>query len=111
MKPNQKLYVVVRNDLGPGQQMAQAIHAFREFGERFSESEADWYRQSNHICVLQVKNAEELIELKTRAGRQGIKSAWFLEPAYDYSITAVAFEPTDEVSAFLQYLPLAGKNV
>jgi len=109
VKPDQKLYVVVRADLTPGQQMAQSIHAFREFCETFPETEARWYLRSNHICVLQVANADELLELKAEAGKRRIRCAWFLEPAYGHSITAVSFEPTDEVSKFLQYLPLAGK--
>lgn len=108
MRFNQKLYVVVRADLGPGQQMAQSIHAFREFGEAFPKEEAEWYRKSNHICVLEIANADELLSLKAEAAKRGMKSAWFLEPAYGYSVTAIAFEPTDAVSEFLRYLPLAG---
>jgi peptidyl-tRNA hydrolase len=111
MRPDQKLYVVVRADLTPGQQMAQSIHAFREFGEAYPEIEKRWFVRSNYICVLQVANADELLELRAEASKRKMRSAWFLEPAFGYSITAIAFEPTEEVSRFLADLPLAGKTV
>ena len=111
MESNQKLYVVVRADLTYGQQMAQAIHAFREFGAKFPEQELDWYLNSNYICVLQVPTAHDLLDLKLKTAELGFRSAWFLEPAYGNSVTAIAFEPTPEMSKFLQYLPLAGKDI
>jgi len=105
-----KLYIVVRQDLTPGAQIAQSIHAFREYIEEHYESEAKWYALSNTIVVLGVANERELRELSELAFREKILKAEFREPAMIMSLTAVAFEPCLRTSQFLAHLSLAGKQ-
>ncbi len=104
----EKLYVVVRNDLSPGSQIAQSIHAFREYVEVHFESEAEWYATSNTIVVLKVENELELKSLSNQAFENQILRAEFREPAMNMSLTAVAFEPGPKTSYFLSNLSLAG---
>jgi len=106
-----KLYIVVRQDLSSGAQIAQSIHAFREFVEHHYDAEAQWYSKSNIIVVLGVSDEQELLILSSEAFKQGISRAEFREPDMMMSLTAVAFEPTSEVSFFLSHLSLAGRTL
>ena len=47
-----KLYVVVRADLSPGVQAAQALHAHRAFVAEYPEVERVWFETSNTISIL-----------------------------------------------------------
>lgn len=90
--------------------MAQALHAFREYGEYHAESEKNWYRTSNTIAVLNAEDETHLMELRSGAVENGIKFAMFAEPDLGHSITAIAFEPGEKTSQFLVRLPRAGKT-
>lgn len=111
MQPGDKLYVVVDARLTPGQKMAQAIHAFREFIDYYPDLEAEWYRDSNYICVLEAPTEAHIMDLCNLANESGIRFAYFEEPHYRDTlwVTAAAFEPGQLTSNFLQHLPLAGK--
>lgn len=100
-----KLYIITRRDLKPGQQACQAIHAAREFVEKFPNQERDWYLSSNHICLLSVENEDELWNLYFRGRTAGIPSARFAEPDFGDQLTAIAFSPL--ASELCAGLPLA----
>jgi peptidyl-tRNA hydrolase len=104
-----KLYVVVREDLSPGSQMAQSLHAFREFVEYHPEIEKEWYKTSNTIVILGCKNESELVQLRLDAIARNIKFSIFKEPYLEDSITSIAFEPGLKTSEFLSSLKLAGQ--
>lgn len=103
-----KLYIVVRQDLRPGSQIAQAIHAFREYVEKHPESEREWYSNSNTIVVLGCNDEQELWHLWKNA--PGF-AAEFREPDFDDELTAVAFQPGNESALYLSHLNLALKQV
>lgn len=67
MSPTSKLFLVTREDLSFGQQAVQAAHAFREFIEQHRETEAVWYRSSNHLALLSVPNEKALENLMREA--------------------------------------------
>lgn len=48
-----KLYIIVLKSLSSGLKAAQACHAARAFQEEHTAIEADWYRTSNNIVVLE----------------------------------------------------------
>ena len=100
-----KLYVIVRNDLCPGLQIAQACHALRAFVEDQPEAERSWHDASNNLVVLQVPNEEELTALGATLGSHGIPVAPFHEPDLDGSLTALAAGP--EARRYVCRLPLA----
>lgn len=104
-----KLYVVVRQDLAPGSQIAQSLHAFREYIEHHPESEKTWYKNSNTIAILGCQDEEELHSLMSLADGRGIKLAPFREPDFGDALTACAFEPGQKTSSFLSHLRSALK--
>ena len=87
-----KLYVLVRGDLAPGYQIAQAIHAKDEFTHMFPEVELDWRERSNTIIVLNVPCRHSLEKYVSKAMLQYIKCAVFHEPDLEGQATAAAFE-------------------
>lgn len=98
-----KLYIVVRADLPPGMQIAQACHALRQFTSVHSEIDRAWYEGSNNLVVLQVPGEDELFDLLARAGEIPITS--FREPDLDDDVTAIAIGP--QGSGLVSQLPLA----
>lgn len=104
-----KLYVVVREDLSPGAQMAQSLHAFREFVEHHQEVEREWYSTSNTIVILGVPGEGDLYGLIHTASDLNVKYSSFREPDMEDELTALAFEPGEKTSEMLKYLKLAGQ--
>lgn len=104
-----KLYVVVRQDLAPGYQIAQSLHAFREYIEQHPESEREWYKSSNTIAILGCENEEELVSLIGLAEGREIRHSPFREPDMGDALTACAFEPGLKTSCFLSHLRSALK--
>jgi len=102
---NEKLYLVVREDLSPGQQAVQAVHAFREFIRCHPQVDRSWYDSSNHLALLSVKGEHELNSLLLKARRRGLKVSSFREPDRDNELTAAALEP--RARTIVRGLPLA----
>jgi peptidyl-tRNA hydrolase len=90
IKNGDKLYIVVRQDLKPGSQLAQACHASFLFASEFPDETKDWMTNSNHIVILGIKSEDELIKLIESA--VDIKTAVFKEPDMNNQITAIALE-------------------
>lgn len=89
----EKLFVVVRNDLDPGLQMAQAIHAAIKYVLTHEEEARRWYEESNNLAVLQVPDEETLGALAQRVSVKdpAFQSSIFEEPDLDGARTAAAF--------------------
>lgn len=104
-----KLYIVVRQDLSPGAQIAQSVHAFREFVAHHSEIEKKWYKESNTIVILAADNEAHLHKLMEDGKKLDLAFAPFEEPDFGDEVTAVVFEPKPLTSEFLSLLPLAGR--
>ncbi len=60
MKVGDKLHVVVCSDLAAGPQGCQAIHAAIQFTFEHPEVCGEWYRDSNYLAFLSVKDEREL---------------------------------------------------
>ena len=103
----EKLYVVVREDLPPGSQAVQSIHAFRQFVKEFPDLEGTWFDMSNHLALLSVQDEDGLFRLISKALSKGLRYAGFHEPDLGNSLTAVAFEPGGRSKRLLRKLPLA----
>ncbi len=104
-----KLYVVVREDMPPGDQAVQAIHAARQFAADHPEVEGSWFRESNHIAFLSVPDLRALDDLLDRARRRGIPSSCFTEPDMGGARTAAAMPP--EARRICSGLPKALRGV
>lgn len=99
----QKLYVIVRSDLAPGLQLAQACHALRLFAADHPEVDKAWYEGSSNLVVLQAPSEEELLALAARAGE--VPTSVFREPDLGDEVTAIALGPTG--AGLVSQLPLA----
>jgi peptidyl-tRNA hydrolase len=102
----EKLYVVVRRDLSPGQQLSQAIHAADAFAVAHPQTKHDWMKQSNTLAVLSVDNEAQLEWLERRAFEKNVNFASFREPDLNHSLTAVVLEPNGK--CLCRKLRLAG---
>jgi len=51
-----KVYLVTRTDLPVGQRAVQAAHALREFNHLYPLEDAIWYRESNTLALLEVRD-------------------------------------------------------
>jgi peptidyl-tRNA hydrolase len=81
----EKMYVVVRDDLTIAQKAVQAGHALAEYLLRKSP---DW---TNGVLVyLKVDDKDKLYALKNQLLRHGYDCVWFNEPDLCSEITALA---------------------
>jgi len=88
-----KLYVVVRKDLPAGDQLCQAIHAAIQYAHDHPEPESRWFKESNHLAVLNVEDEPALEKLLLRAQDLDVTYSRFTEPDLNDSLTAIALEP------------------
>ena len=102
-----KLYVVTRQDLSPGAQAVQSMHAARQYGHDHPEIESEWFEKSNHLCMLSVSDETELRNLVEKAARKGVTFSTFSEPDMNNSLTAAAFEPGEKGRRLCSGLNLA----
>lgn len=100
-----KLHIVTRQDLDPGQQAVQAIHAMREFVREHPTVDQDWYENSNTLAFLAVRDEPELERLLSAAQERAIPCSAFREPDLDHELTAVALGP--KAKRLCRRLPLA----
>jgi hypothetical protein len=107
LKHGDKLFIIVREDLNPGSQAVQGMHAMRQFIADHPELEKKWFEISNHIAFLGVKDEVSLLKMYDRLERKGMKVSSFREPDLDDSLTAIAAEPV--AREFLLHLKLALK--
>lgn len=108
-KPVLKMYVLVRQDITPGYQIAQAIHAKDQFTHTYPDIEKQWYDASNTIVVLGVPNLETLHMFARLATETGLRNSLFYEPDIDQH-TALAIEPGEASAELLMQLRPAGRG-
>lgn len=101
-----KLFIVVRADLDPGLQMAQAIHAAIQWVIEDPDLSHIWHRQSNNVVVKHVSNEAALLELADKAEGKTCVVERFQEPDLAGAVTAVAIVGSG-ANALLRELPLA----
>jgi peptidyl-tRNA hydrolase len=92
--PSDKLYVVVRADLKPGEQTAQLGHAVAEFCFEHHTAAKEWHEKSNYICVLHIEDERSLSHLRMQLAKNHIPHSAFHEPDYDDEMTALVFHPS-----------------
>lgn len=103
----EKLYVVVRADLKPGAQIAQAGHAVAAFARRYNSTFEVWVEGANNLVVLSVTDETELNRLHERIIGAGAKAQRVHEPDLADQLTAIVFEGTKEAARAVSSLSLA----
>jgi peptidyl-tRNA hydrolase len=99
-----KLYIVVRSDLPPGLQAAQACHALSEFREAHPKVYAGWFATSKTLVLLGVPGMQDLESLAGRIKAAGVDLALNYEPDLAGELTAVALAP--QARGLVRTLPL-----
>jgi len=103
----EKLYIIVRNDIAPGLQIAQACHALREFVDAYPDLDRAWHTNHRNIVILQVPELSDLAALANEADAKAIPCSRFLEPDLGDQLTAIALAREGE--KIVSTLPLALK--
>jgi peptidyl-tRNA hydrolase len=104
------LYIAVRADLTPGQQLAQSVHAAFQFSVEHPELAKSWHTLSNYLVVVAVRDENELVSLWARAYDKHLMMSYVREPDYDNQVTALALEPGDIARRLCSQYPLALKE-
>lgn len=83
------MYVFVRRDISPGQQVVQSCHAVAKAAILYNNKlEID-----PHMVVLGVKTEAALFKAIEKLSKNNIKCQWFVEPDIGNQVTALATEP------------------
>jgi hypothetical protein len=83
------VYVLVRRDISPGQQVVQACHAAAKAAVLYNgKLEVD-----PHVVVCGVKTETALFRAIEKLNENGIRCQWFIEPDMGNQVTAIATEP------------------
>lgn len=107
---DKRLYVVVRNDLLPGLQISQSIHAKDDFTHEYPVEEKRWRDTSNTIIVLS-GTSDQLYSVISKALTHDVKYSRFKEPDLNNQVTAVALEPGEKTVEIVKGLPLALRDL
>lgn len=86
------MYILVREDLSPGQQVVQACHAVAEAARFFLSKE----EEHPHFVICGVKNETALRKAYFKIQEQGIQLQAFIEPDIGNQMTAIATEPVSD---------------
>lgn len=97
-----RLYIIVRQDLHAGLQLAQACHALQAMNDQHPAVVASW---EGNIVVLGARDQQHLSELFCELQRAKIPVATFCEPDEGGELTAMAAH--GDASRKLSHLPLA----
>lgn len=98
--------MIARGDLTPGQQAVQAAHAAINFTFEHPARASPWFRDSNTLVLLQVRDEKELLKLLYKAQDMWIDSTAFREPDLNNSLTAIALEPGEPTERLVKNLKL-----
>lgn len=104
-----KLVVVVRDDLTPGQKLAQSLHAGLDLSLQHPEITREWHQKSNTVVVLQAP-LDRIFRLASKLSVMNVPFRFFEEPDRETGdrYTALAWCATAETQRFAAGLALAG---
>ncbi len=106
----QKLYVITREDLKPGYQAVQAVHAAIDFIFKYPDISRNWHDISNYLVILSVPTESELKRTAQTLTAANLLFSPFHEPDIDNQLTAIAIEPSEKAQRFCSGYKLALKD-
>lgn len=98
---------MTREDLSPGYQGVQSIHAAIQFAMEHPDTNKVWFENSNYLGFLSVADEIELSKLIELASYNDIQFSVFKEPDIDNQITAIALAPGPKTKRLCSNLKLA----
>lgn len=97
---------MTRQDLPPGLQVAQMVHAAFAFSLDRPEQTLAWHSDSNYIVCLSVEDLYELERWQTWLSKD-FHTVPFYEPDLGNEMTAFAIEPDPRVERMVSSVALA----
>ena len=85
----EKLYVLVRNDLTRSQKTVQSVHAACELMLRFRHADHSW--DNGTVICKKVDDEKNLFDCEFYLSRIGKKYEYFKEPDFDNKKTGISF--------------------
>lgn len=86
------IYLFVRDDLSPSQQIIQTSHAVDELNKYLIGAGKELTKATNFMVLFSVRNEAQLFEVKNHLDSLDILNQMFYEPDIS-SFTAIATEP------------------
>lgn len=102
--------VVTREDLSPGQQAVQSVHAGVQFQHDYPDYAKEWHTISRYLALVSVKNEDDLVNLIEKCDERGLLHSVIREPDIGDLITAIAIEPSDKARKVISNFPLTLKQ-
>lgn len=103
------MYIVVRSDLSPGAQLAQAVHAAFQFAHDHPETTRSWVEESNWLVVV---SAPQIAPIVQQCNEEGVPYSLAIEMDWHPNHwTAIAMDPGPDAKRICAQLPLALKHV
>lgn len=93
-----------------GYKAVQSAHAAINFTFEHPSRAGPWFRDSNYLVLLEVKNERQLKQLIQRCEELQLYYTVFREPDIGNQITAVAIEPSDITRKLVSKIPLLFKS-
>lgn len=110
-RPDDRLYIVTRQDLPVGFASAQCAHAAFQFARDQWEQTAPWMRDSQWLVIVTVADEGSLEDLAFRAAQAGLPHSRWREPDRGDELTAVAIAPGKGARLLCANLPLLGREL
>jgi hypothetical protein len=95
-----KLYVIIRKDLTPSQQVVQSGHAIAEF--LLTRPYTKWNNET--LVILGLDNLDELNKFIFKLDHRGIKWVGFKEPDIGNELTAIACDEDEPIFSGMELL-------
>lgn len=106
-----RLFIVVRGDLGLGLAAAQSVHAAFAFAQQHPALVEPWMRHSQFLVIVTVPDEVALIGIASNAIARDIALTTWHEPDLDGQATALALAPGLAARRLCANLPLLGRQL
>lgn len=97
-------------DMSPGYRAVQSTHAAINFTFEHPNRAGPWFKDSNYLILLELKDEKQLKLLSRRCEELNLAHTVFREPDIQNQVTAVAIEPSLLTKKLVAKIPLLFKD-